>query len=146
MNLKKIIVNSFVICSMASALLATGLSANAATVSKTLSVSGFYSYTNNWKGDKSSIYAYTDMTGITTSNSDYYGAYKWVRYAVYGKSNNSYNLIYYNEDSGTDRTILTSPRTITTDVVRRIHKAKLHYSSNSSSNVVDNFVVRLDKS
>ncbi len=43
MNLKKIIVNSFVICSMASALLATGLSANAATVSKTLSVSGFYS-------------------------------------------------------------------------------------------------------
>lgn len=98
------------------------------------------------KGDESSIYAYTDMTGITTSNSDYYGAYKWVRYAVYGKSNNSYNLIYYNEDSGTDRTILTSPRTITTDVVRRIHKAKLHYSSNSSSNVVDNFDVRLDKS
>ena len=60
---------------------------------------------------------------------------------------NSYNnLIYYNEDSGTDRTILTSPRTITTDVVRRIHKAKLHYSSNNSSNVVDNFDVRLDKS
>ena len=80
MNLKKIIVNYFVICSMASALLATGLSANAATVSKTLSVSGFYSYTNNWKGDKSSIYAYTDMTGITTSNSDYYGAESSVQF------------------------------------------------------------------
>ncbi len=146
MNLKKILVNSFVVCSVTSALLATGLSANAATVSKNLSVSGFYSYINNWAGEYSSIYAYTDMTGITTANSDYYNSYKWVRYAVYGESNGSYYSISSIEDSGTARTILTNPRTITSDVVRRIHKAKLHYSSLSTSTVMDDFDVRLNKS
>lgn len=145
MKLKKLLVKSFVLCSVASALLATGLSANAATVSKNLSESGFYSYTNNWSGTYSSIYAYPDMTGITTANSNYYSSYKWVRYAVYGESNGSYYSIYSIEDNSTARTILTDSRAITSDVVRRIHKAQLHYSSNSSSTVVDDFDVRINK-
>lgn len=145
MKLKKFLVNSFVIGSVASALLATGLSVNAATVSKNLTVSGFYTYTNNWGGEHSAMYAYPDMTGITTAEPDYYSSYKWVRYAVYGESNGSYYSIYSIEENGTARTILTDQRTITSNVVRRIHKAQVHYSSDSSSAVKDDFDVRLNK-
>jgi len=142
---KKVLVNSFVVCSVTSALLATGFSANASTITQSVTLSDFYSYIEKYENEISTMRTYTDMTSLTASNSDYNGAYKWVRYAVYGQSSGSYYSIYSSENNGTAKTVLTNPRTITTDVVRRIHKAQLHYSSNSSSTVMDDFDVRLNK-
>lgn len=75
MNIKKILVKSFVGVSVLSALLTTGISTYAKDVIREFSTSDFdSSYT--YYGDYSSMYCATNGTSLTSTNSNYDEAYK----------------------------------------------------------------------
>lgn len=146
-NIKKIFVNSFIAISSLSAVLATGLSAYAKNVEQSFNTGNFYSYTATYYGDKSYMSCKTDGTALTASTSDYSGAYKWVRFSILGEGNSkSYYTIDSREETGNSSTVSTDPLPMSDAVVRRIHKAQLHYASNIDSSVVDNYDIRIDKS
>ena len=55
------------------------------------------------------MYSNTDGTKLTGHGEDYDGAYKWVRFSILGKSNNSYYTIDSREATATTSSISTSP-------------------------------------
>lgn len=55
------------------------------------------------------MYCNTDGTKLTGHGEDYDGAYKWVRFSILGKSNNSYYTIDSREATATTSSISTSP-------------------------------------
>lgn len=144
MNIRKFFVKSFVLVSAMSALLTTGLSVYA----EEFPVNGFYSYTTTRTSDNqtSTMYCNTNGTKLTGHGEDYAGAYKWVRFSILGSSgNDTYYTIDSREATGTTSSVSTSSLSMTDKVVRRIHKAQLHYSNESYSDIVDNYDVRINK-
>lgn len=91
------------------------------------------------------MYCNTDGTKLTGHGEDYAGAYKWVRFSILGKSNNSYYTIDSREATGTTSSVSTESLPMTSAVSRRIHKAQLYETSDINSGVIDNFDVRINK-
>lgn len=145
MNIRKFFVKSFVLVSAMSALLTTGISAYAKDVSWEYKATNFYDYTDTYNGDGSEMYCATNGTSLTSKKSSYDGAYKWVRFSILGKSNNSYYTIDSREATGTTSSVSTESLPMTSAVARRIHKAQLYETSDINSGVIDNFDVRINK-
>lgn len=49
------------------------------------------------------------------------------------------------EKTGCNAILSTDAISLTNDIVRRVHKAQLHKSSNASSDIVDNYNIKIDK-
>lgn len=145
MNVKKFIVNGIVALSAMSAVLVSSISASAATIHTHYSVTNFYSYTPTYYGDYSSLYCGLGYTTLTATSPSYYGSHKWVRASILGENSGSFYTIASSENSGTSNPISTSTLNLTNEVARRIHKGKLYYTSSSSSSVVDDYDIRIDK-
>lgn len=145
MNIKKFFIKSFVVVSAMSALLTTGISAYAKDVSWEYRATNFYDYTDTYDGNGSKMYCATSGTSLTSKNSNYDGAYKWVRFSILGKSNGSYYTIDSREATGTLSSVSTEALPMTSAVARRIHKAQLYETSDINTDVIDTFDVRINK-
>lgn len=146
MNVKKIFVKSFVLVSAMSALLATGISAYAKDViEEFVPSSNFYNYTTIRNGAHSNIDC--EKNGTTLDGwSGYEGSYKWVRFSILGDSGNKkYYSIDAREADGWSASISTDYLSVDAEVVRKIYKAQLHGTSNTSSTIVDNYDIRVNK-
>lgn len=144
MNLKKILVNSFVVCSVASALLATGTSAYANEIKTEFVASNFYEYTTSRNGSNSNISCEKTRTTLT-GWTGYTGSYKWVRFSILGEANGSYYSINATENNGYTTSVSTNNLTVDSEVARKIYKAKLHGTSNPNSTIIDNYDIRVNK-
>lgn len=144
MNVKKFFVKSFVLVSAMSALLATGISAYANDVTTEFAVSDFYNYTTTRNGAHSNIDC--EKNGTTLDGwSGYEGSYKWVRFSILGESNGSYYSIDATENTGCSSSLSTNYMTVSSEVARKIYKAQLHGTNNTSSSIVDNYDIRINK-
>lgn len=144
MNFKKIIVNSFVVCSVASALLTTGISAYAKEVKTEFVASNFYEYTTSRNGAHSNISCEKNKTTLT-GWTGYTGSYKWVRFSILGEANGSYYSINSTENNGCGTSVSTNNLTVTAEVARKIYKAQLHGTSNPDSTLIDDYDIRVNK-
>ncbi len=145
MNIKKFFVKSFIVVSVMSALLATGISVYANDVTTEFEASNFYNYTTTRNGAHSNIDCETNGTTLD-GWSGYEGSYKWVRFSILGDSGNkSYYSIDAREADGWSSSLSTDYMTVDAEVARKIYKAQLHGTSNTSSSVVDNYDIRINK-
>lgn len=140
MNVKRII---------ASALTATTLIATLGTIT----VSAYVVVTDNphrpyvnvqtyearYVDDYATHYACPQYTAVKATSDSYYGSYKWVQYIQYGESDGNLYRIVTKTNSGTTQTVAPPPVTVSDEVACRTQLTELHYTSNTSSSIIEAF-------
>ena len=145
MNVKKLIVNGIVALSAMSSVLVPCMSANAQKIELSYSATNFFYYDPVYFGSYSRLNCNLGYTTITATNTDYNGSWKWVRFSERGQSGGSFYTIDSRENVGTSTSISTTNIGLPNTVARRIHKGEIHYTSDISSQVKDEFDIRIDK-
>lgn len=103
-------------------------------------------YSVKYVDDYANHYAYPQYTAVSASKTFYYGSYKWAQYIQYDETApDVYTRIITITNDGTTQSVLTEPEAVSDEVARRAHITKLHYTSSSSSSIIETFKAYITK-
>lgn len=96
-------------------------------------------YDARYVDDYATHYAHPEYTAIEATKNSYYDSYKWVQYIQYGMTGNDYYRIVTKTNDGITQIVSTPPVAVSGEVACRTQLTELHYTSNSSSSIVESF-------